>query len=179
VTKVEILYQGFKQKTLPNINWHMTGDMSSRMDFIQLMFKGVKTITELGTFQGCSTSAWLKLEPKKLLTVDINRYLDEEIFKQAAKEINVDFKYIIQDDLTINLDPCELLFIDTSHVEEHTYLELQRHSDKATQYIVFHDIVEPRFGTMPGIRRWWKNNPQWIEKYKDLNECGFLVLQKN
>jgi hypothetical protein len=32
---------------------------------------------------------------------------------------------------------------------------------------------------MPGIRRWWKNNPQWIEKYKDLNECGFLVLQKN
>jgi predicted O-methyltransferase YrrM len=179
VTKVEILYQGFKQKTLPNINWHMTGDMSSRMDFIQLMFKGIKTITELGTFQGCSTSAWLKLEPKKLLTVDIERYLDEEIFKQAAKEINVDFKYVIQDDLTINLDPCELLFIDTSHVEEHTYLELQRHADKATQYIVFHDIVEPRFCTMPGIRRWWKNNPQWIERYKDLNECGFLVLQKN
>ena len=38
MTKIEILYQGFKQKTLPNINWHMTGDMSSRMDFIQTMF---------------------------------------------------------------------------------------------------------------------------------------------
>ena len=69
--KIDILFEGFKQKTLPNINWHMTGDFSSRMDAMQNLFKDVKTITELGTFQGCSTSAWLKLRPKKLITIDI------------------------------------------------------------------------------------------------------------
>jgi hypothetical protein len=178
MTRIEILYDGFKNKSLPYIHWKMAGDMPSRMDFILNFFKGINTITELGSFQGCSTSAWLKLKPKKLTTVDIKRYLDEDIFNQAAKEINVDFKYIVQDDLIIDFEPCELLFIDTTHHAEHTYLELKRHAHKVTRYLVFHDIVEPRFGTMVGIRRYLLEKPQWIEKYKDLNDCGFLVLEK-
>jgi hypothetical protein len=176
---IEEIYQSFKNKTRPGIKWKMVGDMWSRMDYIQETFAGIQTITEFGPYQGCSTAAWINLRPKKFTTVDRGIALDVDLFKRAAEEIGVEFNFIIGSDLEIEIEPCELLFIDTSHVEEHTYLELQRHADKATQYIVFHDIVEPRFGTMPGIRRWWKNNPQWVEKYKDLNECGFLVLQKN
>lgn len=177
--KIDILFEGFKQKTLPNINWHMTGDFSSRMDAMQNLFKDVKTITELGTFQGCSTSAWLKLKPKKLITIDIKPYLDKDIFKIAAKEIGVHFEYIIADDMTINIEPCDLLFIDTSHTEEHTYQELKRHGNKALKYIAFHDVVEPKHQTMPGIKRYLQENiNKWEIFYKDLVGDGFLVLKK-
>ena len=177
--KIDILFEGFKQKTLPNINWHMTGDFSSRMDAMQNLFKDVKTITELGTFQGCSTSAWLKLKPKKLITIDIKPHLDKDIFEIAAKEIGVHFEYIIADDMTINIDPCDLLFIDTSHTEEHTYQELKRHGNKALKYIAFHDVVEPKHQTMPGIKRYLQENiNKWEIFYKDLVGDGFLVLKK-
>ena len=177
--KIDILFEGFKQKTLPNINWHMTGDFSSRMDAMQNLFKDVKTITELGTFQGCSTSAWLKLRPKKLITIDIKPYLDKDIFEIAAKEIGVHFEYIIADDMTINIEPCDLLFIDTSHTEEHTYQELKRHGNKALKYIAFHDVVEPKHQTMPGIKRYLQENiNKWEIFYKDLVGDGFLVLKK-
>ena len=177
--KIDILFEGFKQKTLPNINWHMTGDFSSRMDAMQNLFKDVKTITELGTFQGCSTSAWLKLRPKKLITIDIKPYLDKDIFEIAAKEIGVHFEYIIADDMTINIEPCDLLFIDTSHTEEHTYQELKRHGNKALKYIAFHDVVEPKHQTMLGIKRYLQENiNKWEIFYKDLVGDGFLVLKK-
>lgn len=177
--KIDILFEGFKQKTLPNINWHMTGDFSSRMDAMQNLFKDVKTITELGTFQGCSTSAWLKLRPKKLITIDIKPHLDKDIFEIAAKEIGVHFEYIIADDMTINIEPCDLLFIDTSHTEEHTYQELKRHGNKALKYIAFHDVVEPKHQTMLGIKRYLQENiNKWEIFYKDLVGDGFLVLKK-
>jgi hypothetical protein len=67
MTKVEILYQGFKQKTLPNINWHMTGDMSSRMDSLQLMFKGIKTITELRDISRMFNISMVKVRTKKII----------------------------------------------------------------------------------------------------------------
>jgi predicted O-methyltransferase YrrM len=176
--KIDILFEGFKQKTLPNIDWHMTGDFSSRMNAVQHMFLGIETITELGTYQGCSTSAWLKLKPKKLITIDIKQYLDLPIFQMVAKDIGVHFEYIIANDMEIDIDPCDLLFIDTSHTEEHTYQELKKHGDKAKKYIAFHDIVEPKHQTAPGIKRYLQETSLWETHYKDTNGDGFLVLRR-
>jgi hypothetical protein len=175
---IDEIYQSFKNKTRPGIKWKMVGDMWSRMDFIQETFVGVQTITEFGPFQGCSTAAWLKLNPKKFTTVDQGIALEIDLFKAAAEEIGVEFNFIVNSDLNIIIEPCELLFIDTVHTEDHTFKELELHADKVTRYLVFHDIVESRFGTLAGIKKWWKNHPEWIEKYSDHNDCGFLVLEK-
>ena len=175
---IDEIYQSFKNKSRPNIKWKMVGDMWSRMDFIQETFPGIETITEFGPFQGCSTAAWLKLKPKKFTTVDRGIALDIDVFKSAAREIGIEFNFIVGSDLDIEIEPCELLFIDTVHTEEHTFQELTLQADKVSKYLVFHDIVEPRFGTMAGIKKWWKNHPEWIEKYSDQNDCGFLILEK-
>jgi hypothetical protein len=43
---------------------------------------------------------------------------------------------------------------------------------------VFHDITEPRFGTLAGIKKWWGTHPEWIEIYSDQNDCGFMILER-
>ena len=175
---IEEIYQSFKNRTRPNIRWKMVGDMYRRMDYIQQTFQGVETITEFGPFQGCSTAAWLMLKPKTFITIDAGVALDVELYKKAAAEIKVDFKFIVSNDLETTINPCELLFIDTMHTEEHTYNELRLHADKVSKYLVFHDVAEPRFGTYAGIRKWWKDCPEWHIKYHDNDDCGFLVLEK-
>ncbi len=172
------IYTSFKNKTRENIKWKMVGDMYRRMDFILENFQGIQTITEFGPYQGCSTAAWLMLKPKKFVTVDQNIALDLELFKRAALEIDVDFKFVIGNDIEIDIEPCELLFIDTVHTEDHTFLELQKHADKVSKFLVFHDINESRFTTLKGINRWWIKNPQWKLFYQDFEDCGFMVLEK-
>jgi len=175
---IDDICESFKNRTRPNIRWKMVGDMYRRIDFIQQTFTGVQTITEFGPFQGCSTAAWLMLKPKTFVTIDAGVALDVELYKKAAAEIKVDFKFIVSNDLEIQISPCELLFIDTMHTEEHTYQELTLHADKVSKYLVFHDVAEPRFGTYAGIRKWWKDHPEWRIKYHDNDDCGFLVLEK-
>jgi hypothetical protein len=105
--------------------------------------------------------------------------LDLELFKQAAEEIGVEFNFVIGSDLEIEIDPCELLFIDTVHTEDQTFNELTLHADKVSKYLVFHDITEPRFGTLAGIKKWWATHPEWDGVYSDQNDCGFMILKRN
>ena len=175
---IDEMYESFKNRTREGIRWKMVGDMWSRMDFIQEKFAGIKTITEFGPFQGCSTTAWLYLRPEKFTTVDRGISLDLELFKNAAKEINVEFNFVLGSDLEIEIDPCELLFIDTVHTEDQTFQELTLHADKVSKYLVFHDITEPRFGTLAGIKKWWVTHPEWIEIYSDQSDCGFMILER-
>ena len=148
---IDKIVESFKNQTRPIIRWKMVGDMYKRLDYIQKTFIGVETITEFGPFQGCSTAAWISLRPKK---------------------------FVIGNDIEIDIEPCELLFIDTMHTEDHTFNELLRHADKISKYLVFHDVNPNRFDTLKGINKWWVNHSEWQLKYQDFEDCGFMVLEK-
>ena len=175
---IDKIVESFKNQTRPNIRWKMVGDMYKRLDYIQKTFIGVETITEFGPFQGCSTAAWISLRPKKFVTVDRGMSLDIPVFQQAAEEVGVSFKFVIGNDIEIDIEPCELLFIDTMHTEDHTFNELLRHADKISKYLVFHDVNPNRFDTLKGINKWWVNHSEWQLKYQDFEDCGFMVLEK-
>lgn len=175
---IDKIVESFKNQTRPNIRWKMVGDMYKRLDYIQKTFIGVETITEFGPFQGCSTAAWISLRPKKFVTVDRGVSLDIPVFQQAAEEVGVSFKFVIGNDIEIDIEPCELLFIDTMHTEDHTFNELLRHADKISKYLVFHDVNPNRFDTLKGINKWWVNHLEWQLKYQDFEDCGFMVLEK-
>ena len=81
---IDEIVDSFKNQTRPNIRWKMVGDMYKRIDYIQSTFRGIKTITEFGPFEGCSTSAWISLRPEKFVTVDRGITLDVDLYKQAA-----------------------------------------------------------------------------------------------
>jgi hypothetical protein len=177
--KLDELYISWKNKTRPDTNWKAIGDMAERLDWLVETFSGIDNITEFGSHQGCSTTAWLKCLPKKLTVVDIKRMLDEDIYNEIAKNIGVDFKYIVEDDLKVVIEETDILFIDTTHTSEHTYLELTRHAGKVKRYLAFHDVNATRFGTQEGIDRWHNEQPiKWSVVYHDIEDCGFLVLER-
>jgi hypothetical protein len=83
------------------------------------------------------------------------------------------------DDLAIDIEYTDLLFIDTKHTEERTYLELKKHAEKAKKYLAFHDVNPARFATPLGIKKYLDEYPGiWKEYYRDEIDCGFLVLQR-
>lgn len=177
--KLNDLYLSWKNKTRPNTRWKMTGDMIGRLDWMINLFQGIESITELGPFQGCSTTAWLACGPKKLTTIDINQNIDVNEFSIISKELGIDFKFVLADDLKIEIEETDLLFIDTMHTDEHTYQELKLHAGKARKFLAFHDVNPQRFGTQAGIDRYLKENPNlWTTKYHDINDCGFLILER-
>lgn len=179
IMNLQQLFDSWKTKSRPNVKWKMAGDMPGRLDWLVSNFSGLDSITEFGSYQGCSTAAWLMCKPKKLIAVDWGLYLDTELYGKIAKENNIYFEFIHSNDLEIDIDPTDLLFIDTKHTEEHTYLELKKHAIKAKKYIAFHDVNPARFATPLGIKKYLDEHPGvWKEYYRDEIDCGFLVLQR-
>lgn len=114
-------------------------------------------VTEFGINQCISTWAFLKARPKKLVSVDKdlhknpikpcredlhwtwteNKWLLSAI--EIAKRDNINFEVIEANTLTCDIEPTDLLFIDTTHTYDHLYAELERHKNKVSRYIIFHD----------------------------------------
>jgi predicted O-methyltransferase YrrM len=177
---IDQIFKSFQTQTRDNINWKNSGDMSSRLDWIKDNFAGLDSITEIGTYQGCSTSAWLKCLPKKLTCIDIVKNLDDATFKNAATAAGIVFEYIISDCLKLEIDQTDLLFIDTIHTEEQVFKELLLHGEKANTYLAFHDVNPKKWTTKHGIDKWLAvTNTRWTVYFDDNSGDGFLVLKRD
>lgn len=87
-------------------------------------------ITELGV-RGCvSLFAFLASNASKVVAVDILNVAVPDIEK---------LEFICADDLKIEIEETDFLFIDTLHNRDHCIKELYKHSDKVKKYIGFHD----------------------------------------
>lgn len=176
---IDELYTQWKDRTRPGIKWTMTGDMPDRLDFLVENFSNLDTIVEFGSYQGCSTIAWLKCSPKKFIAVDYEKHLDVELYQAVAENAGIDFTFILEDDLKVKIPMTDLLFIDTIHSWKHTYKELCLHAEKAKKYIAFHDVNPDKFSTYAGITKYLEENPNiWQVKYHDNHDCGFLILER-
>jgi len=174
---LEELYNAWKTRSLPNIKWHMAGDMPDRLDWLVKNFSGLETIVEFGSYQGCSTVGWLKCKPKNLVAVDYKINLDVSLYKKIANQEDINFKFILEDDLKVSIPETDLLFIDTLHEADHTYKELSIHAKKVKKFIAFHDVNPEKFTVHEGINRYLAENPNiWDIFYHDIDDCGFMVL---
>lgn len=91
---------------------------------------------------------------KQLISVDLDYSPNVEGLKQACKQSGINFIFVMADDTKINLEPCDLLFIDTFHVYQHLKTELELHADKVKKYIIMHDTeVDKIYGEC--IRNNW------------------------
>jgi len=148
-------------------------------------------ITELGVRSVISTWALASGNPKKLVSYDI--YHPSEIgsgqqfddFIDAVKETKIEFQFIKADDLTIEIEETDLLFIDTWHVYEQLKKELELHGNKARKYLIFHDTVTfgeygegGGIGLMSAINEFLEVNPQWQTKEHYQNNNGLLILER-
>jgi hypothetical protein len=99
--------------------------------------------------------------------------------------------------LKINIEPCDLLFIDTWHDYLQLKQELTRHHNNVNKYIILHDtntfafedepldwnnpvVIETNLpkGLCPAIDEFLMTNKDWILWERKPNNNGLTVLKK-
>ena len=157
-------------------------------------------ITEMGVRGIISTWAFLGSSPKKLASYDIQdpKKWDQDINEvfETAKAYNLDFTFTQANVLEIEIEPTELLFIDTWHAYKQLKSELNLHADKASKYIILHDTTSFEFhdetsyeiwgdewkgdgkGLWPAVEEFLENNPHWVLHERFRNNNGLTILKR-
>ena len=124
-------------------------DINEHLPILYEYAKKCNHVTEMGARGGHSTRAFLfagvdtfisydyqYASPEPHLTDQVNNLIS---IIEAAKEQGVNCHYFGEDVLTIEIEPTDMLFIDTWHCYEQMKRELELHGNKVRKYIAFHD----------------------------------------
>ena len=134
----ELIYFVDKLSTKPS-------DINEHLPTLLEYGKKCETIIEFGVRWPTSTWALLLSKPKIMKSYDIldpsnwNSSITPVI--ETAKEIGVDYEFIISSSLEIEIISTDLLFIDTLHCYNQLRQELALHHDKVNKYIIMHDTT--------------------------------------
>jgi len=154
-------------------------------------------ITEMGVRSIISTWGWLACVPKKLICYDLEDPVKwggniQEVY-DVAEKYGVEFNFIQANVLDIEIEPTELLFIDTWHSYIQLSQELIKHSEYVSKYICFHDSTsyethdEPinfkyeasKFGVWTAIDEFLEiNKNKWKLKERFVNNNGFTIIER-
>jgi len=161
-------------------------DIRGHLNYLYRLASTVEHITEFGTRSGQSTAAFLYAKPQRLRCYDLDRAGTIATFEAAAREGGVDFMFQQADVLKIDIEPSDLLFIDTWHTGEQVAEELRLHGGRARRYLVFHDTetyghrgeTEADSGMWPPIAAFVRQNPQWRLLHHFQHDNGLTVLMR-
>jgi len=149
-------------------------------------------ITELGCRGVVSTWAFLAGNPKRMVSIDIED-CKVDAASNACLQAGINFEFIKADDTKIEIEPTDLLFIDTLHTYEQLSKELALHGNKAKKYIILHDTEifghkdyygNKKYGTdgvvglQPAIDEFLQKNQSWKIEEVFKNNNGLTVLKK-
>ena len=150
------------------------------------------SITEMGTRFGHSAISFLKTEAR-FTAYDIELCDPVSALFEKAKEAGKNVNYIKADVLEIEIEPTDLLFIDTWHSNMQLRRELALHGNKAQKYLAFHDTQtyglqdeswnpvkpnHPGAGLLPAIIDFVITNPHWQFHIFKTNNNGLTVLKR-
>lgn len=148
-------------------------------------------VTEFGVRDGESSRAFLYAATRKigpvLRSYDIDVSPIAKWLFEDAKTEGADVRYYKGNTLEVDIEPTEMLFIDTWHTAPHLRAELERHHIKVGKYLVFHDThshglgrpdTENR-GLLSAIIDFMIAHPkEWEFKYYTTENNGLTVLKR-
>ena len=140
-------------------------------------------ITEFGTRTGVSTLAFLRAVPDRLVAYDLYRLPEVDHLEQLARLQNVDFAFRQEDTRLAEIEPTDLLFIDTNHTRQQLEGELAAAGARVRSYLIFHDTEtygehgqDGGDGLWPAIAAFVRRNPAWcLLDHRPVNH-GLTVL---
>lgn len=160
------------------------GDINEHLPLLRSLSSTVERVTEFGTRTGQSTVAFLAGRPKHLTCYDVSfSRLDVPSYRRLADEAGTRLQLVEADTAQIEIEPTDLLLIDTLHTAGHVRRELKQ-SSQVSRFIVLHDTV--KYGGIgehgePGIRQAildFVACSDWHIAYEWLHNNGLMLLQR-
>lgn len=159
-------------------------DINEHVPKLRELASKSKRVVEFGMRHGVSTVALLAGQPEKFTSIDVNRDPMAERLKTQSGV--TEFNFIQGDSLAVDIDECDLLFIDTKHNAAQLAGELARHAAKVTHWIALHDTQiygehgdDGGPGLLHALRKFLRDNPEWSVVYHVENNYGFTVISKD
>jgi cephalosporin hydroxylase len=138
-------------------------DINEHLPLLRELASECEHVTEFGLrWANGSTVAFLAAQPDEFISYDVDplTMTSGVVRSLIANAGRTKFQPRCGDTLKINIEPTDLLFIDTYHTARHLLSELERHADPAKnlvkKYLVFHDTatfgMTGEDGSTPGLR---------------------------
>ena len=176
-------------------------DINEHLPTLKKYAEECNHITEMGVRWIVSTYAFLVARPETMFSIDMQHpskwKASIEDVENYAKEINCKYKFWQANNLEIEIEETDLLFIDTWHSYKQLKSELELHASKAKKYIILHDTV--LFGTqdelnsynnlgwfngfkqkglLPAINEFLEGNEEWVLHEVFTNNNGLTILKR-
>jgi len=153
-------------------------DMYFHLPKLRELASNCQHVTQMGVYDGQATRAFLlPLVSLRAYCMEMNPTV-KELFDVAAG-LGKDVRYGVADSLRLNIEPTDLLFVDTEHTYARLSAELAKHHFNVRKYIVIHDTHMPHMTELvPAIMDFMIRNPNWRIKYHTSNCFGLTVLER-
>ena len=142
------------------------------------------SVVEFGMRHGVSTVALLAGQPKQMISYDLHQDPVADLLK--SRQGATAFSFVQGDSLSVDIEPCDLLFIDTRHTAAQLTAELERHARNVRRRIVLHDTQifgergeDAGPGLLVALRAFLKANPEWsVIDHTQVNH-GLTVISRD
>lgn len=209
------LVDAVEEKTLNNIYEFYAGlspqycDIGEHMIHLKQLAVECPIVTEIGLGHVISTWGLLqglsenRSKNRSYTGIDI-RYPPADnllLAKELAEKNGISFGFRLGNDLYLDIEPTDLLFIDSMHTYSHLMYELEKFSPVVSKYIAMHDTSEPwgdlddaeyvgdyseypesidrnKRGLWNAVVDFLANHPEWalVERYTNCH--GFTILKR-
>jgi predicted O-methyltransferase YrrM len=162
-------------------------DINEHLPMLHFLAQQCDHVTEFGVRTGASTLAFLHgLQGRRatLRSYDINDQFN--VCEDMTPHTRVDWVFSVCSTLAISqIEPTDLLFVDTLHRYEQVRHELALHGDAVRRWIVFHDTEtfgvtgdDGGEGINRAIDKWMAERPEWRIVYRTHRNNGLTVIER-
>lgn len=186
-------------------------DIGEHMPVLYSLAKESTSVTEIGLGGVVSTWALLKGLADNGVPHCVYKGIDiaqppidnMQMAQKLAEEQGIQFIFQRGDDLHLDIEPVDLLFIDSMHTYCHLTYELETFSPKVRKWIAMHDTSEPwgyrddaeyrgnyseypatdtyprkKTGLWPAVEDFLSRHPEWVLQERRTNCHGFTILRR-
>jgi hypothetical protein len=202
IARTELLnHYEYNNNTLSDINDHLPHLRRLAQDCSSVTEIGLRTmVSSWGILMGLADSEQLD---RSYVGIDIRHPLEWSLQRAQilSEACGISFQFLLANDMTIDIEDTDMLFIDTLHTYCHLTYELEKFSPKVRKYIAMHDTSEPwgiydesiysgnyseypphisktKRGLWAAVADFLQSHPEWILKERYFNNHGFTVLER-
>lgn len=160
-------------------------DIWEHLPVLNKLADGCDHVTEFGVRWGASTSAFMASRAR-LVSYDIVFYPEAQALFELAVREGKEARFINASTLEIDdIEPTDMLFIDTLHTRDQLAHELRTFAHRASRYIAMHDTTlfgehgeDGGPGLWEAVEGFLRDNGEWklMERYNNNN--GLTILER-